>query len=264
MKNIYVIINGVNIIYKLERIELSMTDEQRRKLVSLFEEAFKDEDYLDHALMLNDPATYEYEAKQVLEEEGFPVAELPDLTVVDFYISITPNKTEEEFADVFIDDYGLDGASSEEVEPNLKMDNIIEFIFNNPDMTNMIVVIKDSVDDVLNEYPTEDYFVEQALEQFDRIALDEELLNMTYDDYPEHIKSDVDDAVADELGSDANPSEVDINVRTVRDITEAQAENLFASDYTYEIPVRDYFNSMSPVYALLEDDSLEVEIVIEE
>ena len=240
-----------------------MTDEQRRKLVSLFEEAFKDEEYLDHALMLNDPATYEYEAKQLLEEEGFPVAELPDLTVVDFYISITPDKTEEEFADVFIDDYGLDGASSEEVEPNLKMGNIIEFIFNNPDMTNMIVVIKDSVDDVLNEYPTESFFIETAMKEFDIIGLDETLLNSQYDDFPENIQSQIDDAVADELGSNANPRDVDIYVRSKGEITEADAEYLYQNDSELGNSMIDYFNSPQPVMAIIESGNLRVDVGVE-
>ena len=130
----------------------------------------------------------------------------------------------------FESDYDLQNASSDDIDASITTDNVTECIIGHTEMTRLSVIIEDDLEDFMNEYPSEAFFIDTAMKEFDIIGLNENLLNRQYDNFPENIQSQIDDAVADELGSDVNPRDVDIYVRSKGEITESDAEYFYQND----------------------------------
>lgn len=239
-----------------------MNNTQRQKLADLFVEAFANTYDLDATLQQEDSATYDDEILGALNDEGFPTD--PDRReFINAYIDVSSAVDEDAWVEQFERDYDLEEASTEDINASLTSDNVVECIVRNTEMTRLSVIIEDDLEEFLDEYPTEPFFIETAMKEFDIIGLDETLLNSQYDDFPENIQSQIDDAVSDELGSDANPRDVDIYVRSKGEITEADAEYLYQNDYELGNSMIDYFNSPQPVIAIIESGNLRVDIGVE-
>lgn len=240
-----------------------MNNTQRQKLIELFEEAFADKTELDAMLEQDDLVTYEDEIGSALNDEGFPTD--PDRReFINAYIDVSSAVDEDAWVEQFERDYDLEEASSEDIDASLTTENVTECIVSHTEMTGLAVIIENDLEEFLNEYPTEPFFIETAMNEFDIIGLDETLLNSQYDDFPENIQSQIDDTVADELGSDANPRDVDIYVRSKGEITEADAEYLYQNDYELGNSMIDYFNSPQPVIAIIDSGNLSVDVGVEE
>lgn len=240
-----------------------MNNTQRQKLIELFEEAFADKTELDAMLEQDDSATYYDEILGALNDEGFPT-DADTLEHVNAYIEVISAVSEDAWVEQFERDYDLEEASSEDIDASLTTENVTECIVSHTEMTGLAVIIEDDLEEFLNEYPTEPFFIETAMKEFDIIGLDETLLNSQYDDFPENIQSQIDDTVADELGSDANPRDVDIYVRSKGEITEADAEYLYQNDYELGNSMIDYFNSPQPVIVIIDSGNLSVDVGVEE
>lgn len=240
-----------------------MNNTQRQKLIELFEEAFADKTELDAMLEHDDPATYYDEILGALNDEGFPT-DADTLEHVNAYIEVISAVSEDAWVEQFERDYDLEEASSEDIDASLTTENVTECIVSHTEMTGLAVIIEDDLEEFLDEYPTESFFIETAMKEFDIIGLDETLLNSQYDDFPENIQSQIDDTVADELGSDANPRDVDIYVRSKGEITEADAEYLYQNDYELGNSMIDYFNSPQPVIVIIDSGNLSVDVGVEE
>lgn len=239
-----------------------MNNTQRQKLADLFMEAFANTYDLDATLQQEDSATYDDEILGALNDEGFPT-DVDTKELVNVYIEVTSAVSEDAWIEQFERDYDLEDASTEDIDASLTTENVIECIVSHTEMTRLTVVIEDELEEFLDEYPTESFFIETAMKEFDIIGLDETLLNSQYDDFPENIQSQIDDAVADELGSNANPRDVDIYLRSKGEITEADAEYLYQNDYELGNSMIDYFNSPQPVMAIIESGNLRVDVGVE-
>lgn len=240
-----------------------MNNTQRQKLIELFEEAFADKTELDAMLEQDDPATYYDEILGALNDEGFPT-DADTLEHVNAYIEVISAVSEDAWVEQFERDYDLEEASSEDIDASLTTENVTECIVSHTEMTGLAVIIEDDLEEFLDENPSESFFIETAMKEFDIIGLDETLLNSQYDDFPENIQSQIDDTVADELGSDANPRDVDIYVRSKGEITEADAEYLYQNDYELGNSMIDYFNSPQPVIVIIDSGNLSVDVGVEE
>ena len=240
-----------------------MNNTQRQKLIELFEEAFADKTELDAMLEQDDPATYYDEILGALNDEGFPT-DADTLEHVNAYIEVISAVSEDAWVEQFERDYDLEEASSEDIDASLTTENVTECIVSHTEMTGLAVIIEDDLEEFLDENPSESFFIETAMKEFDIIGLDETLLNSQYDDFPENIQSQIDDTVADELGSGVNPRNVDIYVRSKGEITESDAEYLYQNDYELGHSMIDYFNSPQPVIAIIESGNLKVDVTIEE
>lgn len=240
-----------------------MNNTQKQKLAELFEDVFADKYELDTILQQEDSATYNDEILGALNDEGFPTdADIQER--VNAYIEVTSNADEDAWIKQFESDYDLEDASSEDIDASLTTENVMECIISHIEMTRLTVIIEDDLEEFLDENPTEAFFIETAMKEFDIIGLDEALLNSHYDDFPENIQSQIDDAVADELGSDVEARDVDVSVRSKGEITEADAEYLYQNDYELGHSMIDYFNSPQPVVAIIDSGNLDVKVYVEE
>lgn len=240
-----------------------MNNTQKQKLAELFEDVFSDKYELDVTLQQEDSATYNDEILGALNDEGFPTdADIQER--VNAYIEVTSNADEDAWIKQFESDYDLEDASSEDIDASLTTENVMECIISHIEMTRLTVIIEDDLEEFLDENPTEAFFIETAMKEFDIIGLDEALLNSQYDDFPENIQSQIDDAVTDELGSDVEARDVDVSVRSKGEITEADAEYLYQNDYELGHSMIDYFNSPQPVVAIIDSGNLDVKVYVEE
>ena len=240
-----------------------MNNTQKEKLISLFEDVFADTYDLDARLQQEDSATYDDEISGALNDEGFPT-DPKTKELVNAYIEVTSAVDENAWVEQFESDYDLQNTSSDDIDASITTDSVTECIIGHTEMTRLSVIIEDDLEEFLDENPSEAFFIDTAMKEFDIIGLNEDLFNRQYDDFPENIQSQIDDAVADELGSDANPRDVDIYVRSKGEITESDAEYLYQNDYELGHSMIDYFNSPQPVIAIIESGNLKVDVTIEE
>lgn len=240
-----------------------MNDKQRQELGQLFEDTLNDEQGLENYFRETDLAEYEDIITEELEAEGYP---MEHISYEDVHTSMGIwAKTDDPdiWIDQFIDDYDLENASNDDIDAQINESNVYECIFNNPDKLTFAVIIHDSIEEVLDRFPPYDYFVEKVMKDFDMIGLRETLLNMDYHMFSDNIQSQVEDAVADELGSDVNTEDVELSV-TPKPITEVQAEALYDLYDLDNESLNDYLNTTESLEDMLYTDTVEVEVIIEE
>lgn len=239
-----------------------MNENQRQALGRLFEDTLNDEQGLENYFRETYPGEYEDIITEELGNAGYPMWFL-SYEDVNTSMGIWKIDDVDIWIDQFIEDYDLENASEEDIDAQINESNVYECIFNNPDKLTFAVIIHDSIEEVLDRTPTYDYFVDKVMKDFDMIGLRETLLNMDYHMFSDNIQSQVEDAVADELGSDVNAEDVELSV-IPKPITETQVEALYDLYDLDNESLNDYLNTTESLEDMLYTDTVEVEVIIEE
>lgn len=165
---------------------LRLTDTQYKALEKKFDDVFAD-NKMARIFEENDEYTYEsIVSEYLIEDENFPNdVQIKD---VDFELQMSSAISYSEWVDQFVEEQDFD--SSEEVESvlNDSEDELGLYVLDNMHKTSVVIVLKQTLDEYLNEHPTAPYLAERIEDEFDVPAITEYLEENPDDDIIEKVR----------------------------------------------------------------------------
>lgn len=141
-----------------------MSQEYKDLITSIFKEVLEGEN-LEQNFKDFDPSIYEELIREALKESGYPVDVDIKKVRYDFKLS---NKTEEsEWAEQFMNEYGLD----EESTTVVSHDVVEVYVFDHLENLNVQITIKDELKDWIASNPTVEYMEEAIKSNYNPLAM---------------------------------------------------------------------------------------------
>lgn len=194
---------------------------------------------LDSALLSNDEYTYESIANTALLDEGYP--EEASYRTVGTSLEITSKISYEDWANQFIEDSDID--DSEEVDTFANNEaELVYYILDNLDNTNIDVEFIDSIEDYMDSEPSYDFFEDFFEKEYDEVYFKQLLehnmsILLIRDDY----FSAYQDAKREQIDND-DVDDDDITVGIVQLNLQVDTAEILYNHYN-EYSVSDYMGS---------------------
>lgn len=180
---------------------LRLTDTQYKALEKKFEDVFADNEM---AVIFKENDEYTYEAivsEYLIEDENFPNdVQTKD---VNFELQMSSAISYSEWVDQFVEEQDFD--SSEDIDSvlNDSNDELGLYVLDNMNKTSVVIVLKQTLDEYLNEHPTAPYLAERIEDEFDVLAITE-YLEQNPDD-------DINEKVREQAIEEGFPEDIDVN-----------------------------------------------------
>lgn len=232
---------------------MAVSKQSIRNLEKAFENIFEsDTGEIGNSLLYNDAYTYGEIVHVALMDEGYP--ESASYRTVGTSLEVKSNVG----YDVWVVDMVIENDLSESEEVDTLADNdgeLINFILNHLDRTDIVVEFTDSLEDYIDSEPPFEHFEYLFDREFDRVYFEDYL-----ESQPHLIKEHVDDAI-NQQSVPSHLSSDDIDVGIVKLNLSSDSADVLYEHYD-EYSVSDYMGSDQMYDDIVEHGLIEPEIEI--
>lgn len=236
---------------------MAMTEKQREYVKNQFEDLFADPLTIGEHYRVDDEYNYGYAVNEALIDESFP--DEANHTNTNVEVEIRNNSDLDVWCDMFEHYNHISGEDEFEANKDNEESYLLT-VYDNMDMTEIIVTILDDVDDWLDKNPTEEYLAEQIEMEWDEEFI-REIIPIYAIDYDEKVKEAIED---DDFPDDIDIMDIDLIISDVEEGTsfESMAAQFIDNVYGGFESVSDYVRQNQHIYDAFENGYVKYEIEI--
>lgn len=236
---------------------MAMNETQREYVKNQFQELFADPSIIGEHYRADDEYNYGYVVNEALMDEDFP--DDANHTNINVEVEIRNNSDLDVWCDMFEHYNHISGEDEFEANKDDEESYLLT-IYDNIDMTEIVVTILDDVDEWLDQNPTEESLAEQIELEWDEEFI-REVIPAYAIDYVEKIKEAIED---DDFPDDVDVMAIDVFVIDIEEGTsfENMAVQFIDNVYNNFESVSEYTRENQHMFDALENGMVEYEIEV--
>lgn len=236
---------------------MAMTEKQREYIKNQFEELFADPLSIGENYRADDEYNYGYVVNEALIDENFP--DDANHTNTNVEVEIRNNSDLDVWCDMFEHYNHISGEDEFEANKDNE-DSYLLTIYDNIEMTEIVVTILDDVDEWLDQNPTEEYLAEQIEMEWDEEFI-REVVPIYAIDYDEKLREAIED---DAFPDDVDIMDIEVFITDIEENTsfENMAAQFIDNVYSSFESVSDYTRENQHIFDALENGYVRYEIEV--
>ena len=236
---------------------MAMTEKQREYIKNQFQELFADPLTIGEHYRADDEYNYGYVVNEALMDEDFP--DDANHTNTNVEVEIRNNSDLDVWCDMFEHYNHISGEDEFEANKDDE-DSYLLTIYDNIEMTEIVVTILDDVDEWLDQNPTEEYLAEQIEMEWDEEFI-REVVPIYAIDYDEKLREAIED---DAFPDDVDIMDIEVFITDIEENTsfENMAAQFIDNVYSSFESVSDYTRENQHIFDALENGYVRYEIEV--
>ena len=236
---------------------MAMTEKQREYIKNQFEELFADPSTIGEHYRTDDEYNYGYVVNEALIDENFP--DDANHTNTNVEVEIRNNSDLDVWCDMFEHYNHISGEDEFEANKDDE-DSYLLTIYDNIEMTEIVVTILDDVDEWLDQNPTEEYLAEQIEMEWDEEFI-REVVPIYAIDYDEKLREAIED---DAFPDDVDIMDIEVFITDIEENTsfENMAAQFIDNVYSSFESVSEYTRENQHIFDALENGMVNYEIEV--